>query len=167
MEPSKEIQYKISGIVSRCCFLASKHFQIRITVPSICYFPKGRAAGKAWDTGIALNLHLLQTNENEMLEETLPHEIAHCIQRQIYGNDVKPHGIEWQYIMRVIFNKTPNRLHKMKTIPAKKFKRVAYNCNCRVHLVTLVRHRRIIENRVTYKCKHCNSPITMDMQNEK
>lgn len=48
---------------------------------------------------IGLNLILLTPSNEELLEETLCHELAHLITYQRYGQAAKPHGHEWASLM--------------------------------------------------------------------
>lgn len=48
---------------------------------------------------IGLNNILLQPGNDELLEETLCHELAHLITHQRYGRRARPHGNEWATLM--------------------------------------------------------------------
>ena len=122
---------------------------------------RGRCAGKAWPQHISLNKELLEKYPHEILDQTLPHEIAHCIQRQIYGYSVKPHGKEWQFIMR-LFGKKPDRCHSMQTTKVRHVKRYAYRCGCSVHMITSIKRNRI-ENGSSYFCVRCRGRLMIDL----
>ncbi len=49
---------------------------------------------------IRLNAELLAPERAHLLTETLAHEAAHFVVYQHFGTAVKPHGVEWQTVMR-------------------------------------------------------------------
>lgn len=86
----------------------------------------GKCAGKAYPHKNLIRLHseFLARNLKDMLEDTIPHEIAHLLTRKLYGSlrtrlvqgrpvreRVLPHGKEWQAIMLAVFGLTPTRCH--------------------------------------------------------
>lgn len=49
---------------------------------------------------IRLNTALLEPGRDLLLRETLAHEAAHFVVYEHFGRNVKPHGLEWQTMMR-------------------------------------------------------------------
>ena len=90
-----------------------------------------------------------------MTEQTIPHEVAHLVARDLYGTCNRSHGPQWQRVMQVL-GKVPDRCHNMNVAPAKVITRPhAYECNCSTHMITKLLHKRILagQNRVCNKCK--------------
>jgi SprT protein len=133
------------------------YFGASIVRPTIGTSLKGHCAGKAYTNKnlIKLNGYLLETETDEMLNDTLPHEIAHIIARKAYGKVSRSHGWEWQTIMGILGVK-PTRCHTMKTQPARIIERPhAYECSCKIHNLTNRLHNKILvgSRRVCMKCK--------------
>lgn len=95
--------------------LAETLFNQCFELPSIHWDLSGLCAGRAvWpDNRIRLNPILLCENAEDFIRETVPHEIAHLLNRAMNGNGVKPHGREWKAIMRAMGLK-PQRCHNYK-----------------------------------------------------
>ncbi len=49
---------------------------------------------------VRLSLALLARENRRLLTEALSHEAAHVAAHRIYGPEVRPHGTEWQGLMR-------------------------------------------------------------------
>lgn len=77
-----------------------------------------KAAGCATTTmQVNLNMILFEDNVEYILNDTIPHEIAHLVQFDKFnhrGADTQGHGIEWQEISRR-FGKTPHKFHTLDT----------------------------------------------------
>ena len=126
--------------------------------PKISYKSKGSIAGSAvlnrWE--IQLNITMLCENEENFIEEVVPHELAHLITFQIYGK-VKPHGKEWQYIMSEIMKLPPKVTHNFNF----KRKEYVYICNCQEHYLSSIRHNKIEKNKISYQCRKCGSILKL------
>lgn len=110
---------------------------------------------------IRINRDLLLRYPQEMLEETIPHEVAHAVVYALWGRKVRPHGDEWKSVM-AHFGKAPSRTHSMKTTSTRQCRQVfQYVCGCdqRIHELGLTRHRRIIEKKMKYICRDCKSTL--------
>jgi len=73
------------------------------------------------------SLHLL-VEAKDMLEDTIPHEVAHIIVMQNWGSycnnrRVMPHGQEWKFVMSNIFKVAPKRCHSYSKMKIETFKR--------------------------------------------
>ena len=85
----------------------------RLFNPSISFDLKGGTAGIAMSgRHIRLNKTLLETHYKEMVEETIPHEVAHIVDWQIFKS-VDDHGFTWRQIM-AHFDKSPDVCHTMQ-----------------------------------------------------
>ena len=138
-------------------------------VPAIDYNLRGRVAGRAcclkWK--IKLNRFLIESDTEDMINQTLPHEIAHLI-TFARNPRASAHGFEWRMVM-MLFGIPADRCHQMDTTNAgrnksTKQRRWIYSCKCREHKITTVRHKRALKNlasigRTGYHCKYCKVNI--------
>jgi SprT protein len=83
-----------------------------------------RTAGlaKVRDNQIYLNQMYMTTHLDEMIEETLPHELCHILTYKLHGDaaftrthrgEVNSHGRLWSKEMMEVFGLFPNRSHIM------------------------------------------------------
>jgi len=111
-----------------------------------------------------INFHptLLKENTNDFLKSVVPHEISHLLVWQLFGK-VKPHGKEWQSIMRAVFSCEPNATHSFDVTSA--VKTFPYRCQCSTYALTTRRHNNIKKG-MQYRCKRCNDILLPDVQFE-
>ncbi|GAA0835399.1 MULTISPECIES: SprT family zinc-dependent metalloprotease [Marinomonas] len=149
-----QIQHKVTLCMQQADVFFGKHFD----PPSCNLKQRGRAAGTAHlhKNEVRFNLFMLQQNTALFLETVVPHEVAHIIVYQIYGHEVRPHGKEWQAVMKKVFHLEPNRTHNFEVpLPKKAFR---YQCQCQIHTFTAHRHNRAKKG-TEYICKLCRSPL--------
>lgn len=94
---------------------------------------------------------------------TIPHEVAHYITDRLYGlSNIKPHGQEWKAVMQA-FDADPSVTanYDLSGIPLKQQTLFNYQCDCRDHQLTSVRHNKIIKRRYQYFCKICKQPLSL------
>ena len=133
---------------------------------SICNLKqRGRAAGTAHlqKNELRFNHFMYQQNPVEFLDTVVPHEVAHIIVFQIYGNTVKPHGKEWQAVMLKVYGIRPSRTHTFDVPPQKQV--YEYRCSCQQHQFTKQRHTRA-QRGVEYICKGCRSTLQFISKNK-
>jgi SprT protein len=137
-----------------------------VTIPpvEIRFDQRGRAAGQArfglrtpWV--IRYNPILLAENPREFIAETVPHEVAHVAAFARYSDHIRPHGREWQAIMRHL-GAEPRRCHDYDVTATshRKVRRFDYHCDCRDHQLTSIRHNRVLAGQ-TYICRSCAQPL--------
>ena len=128
---------------------------------------RGRCAGQAriergGRTLLRFNRQLLVENRDDFLTTTVPHEVAHLVVNWPYRKRrqrPRPHGQEWQTVMRDCFGLAPERCHSYQTTPARIVPRpFIYACICREHRLTSIMHRRISRSRQAF-CRICKTPI--------
>ena len=146
---------------------ARQHFNISLPNAGIDYSLHGRCAAQArvdsdGQTFLRINLQLLSENLDDYLQQTIPHEIAHLVvnwQARKERRRPRPHGPQWQNVMRDCFALQPIRCHSYKTTPARIVPRnFLYRCNCREHRLTSIMHNKITRN---YRalCRSCQTPL--------
>lgn len=144
--------------------LAETHFGTHITQPQVSFDLRGRAAGmvvfaERGTVHIRYNRPILQENGEAFIRQTVPHEVAHLVARTLHGARIKPHGREWQSIMR-LFGANANRCHNFSTknIPLRRMRYFPYRCNCKYHQLSTIRHNRCKAG-VTYLCRACGTAL--------
>lgn len=112
--------------------LANQKFGCSIPIPVPINFnlcdTDPKASGMAYRTiQIGVNMILFEDNLKEILNDTIPHEIAHLVQFLLFdekGKVVQGHGAEWQEIMKKL-GKQPSKYHKLDVSKAiKHYKKV-------------------------------------------
>lgn len=122
--------------------------------PTIGFDLSGTTAGKAYWTKnhVQLNAVLYVENVQDFLVNTIPHELAHLIARQVYGRAIKPHGKEWQSVMRSL-GVEPSRTHDYDVTNARTVTTHPYLCKCRTHAITKTRLRHARAGKL--RCNKC------------
>ena len=147
--------------------MAEHHFGRSFNPPHVRCNLRGTTGGtySSKKDELAFNGVLMRENPEEYWNQVIPHEVAHKVQRDVYGHyrhgkRVMPHGREWKAIMR-LFGLNPDRCHKMDVSNAR-VRRVArnytYKCRCQTHNLTKVRHNRIQQG-IKYRCGTCKNPL--------
>jgi len=135
-----------------------------LPVPAVAFDLRGRAAGQAVfarrsrDCRIRINAALLDSHPQQMLADTVPHEVAHVVIYRLYGRRVRPHGKEWQALMRA-FGVDPAPCHALPAEPVRQLKRFCYECACdEPAWLTSIRHKRALQG-TAYICRRCGQKL--------
>ena len=141
---------------------AINHYRKPFNIPEIRYDLRGTIAGRysIKNNTININHTLLYENFQDFLDNTIPHEIAHCIAYQI-NPYCKPHGRVWKSVMLHCFNIIPNRCHSYDTTNSRirTVTRHKYTCPCGTMFdITSTRHNKIKRGK-SYICKNCRGKI--------
>ena len=143
---------------------AQRHFKVHIPAPEVRFDLRGQAAGqvrqapgRVWQ--VRYNVVLLAREPEAFLAQTVPHECAHLVAFALFGRGIRPHGQEWQGIMRY-FGAEPRRCHSfaVEDLPTRQLRRFDYHCACRTHQLTSTRHYRAQAGQ-TYYCVACRGPL--------
>lgn len=153
---------------------ACRHYGLGpLPEPTLDFSLRGKMAGQAgWrvkslgrrkqaqDFRLRFNLEAYALHPADMLDDTVPHEIAHLVVVARFGPGRKPHGPEWQEVMRECFGLAPRRTHQLALTPARNVERCfIYACKCREHQLTSIRHERVRRGRSIYSCKSCGEML--------
>lgn len=145
--------------VRQCLDCAKQKLEQSFKKPDIIIRKKGTIAGTAhlqtWT--ITLNAQLLLDYQDDFIREIVPHELAHLFVYALYGK-VKPHGKEWQWMMKTILGLPAKRTHQFTNTKLQQI-RFQYHCDCQVHSLTSIRHARIIRNQTIYRCVRCQQKL--------
>lgn len=108
------IHKRIEGKILDILLLAQKIYNQPFEIPTLEYRQMGRVAGQAWFSSwkIELNPDFLNNGHLEdMINQTLPHELAHLISKKVYGSVLGGgHGRFWKSVM-VQLGLRPDRCH--------------------------------------------------------
>lgn len=147
---------------------ASKALGMPVPDVSCSFDLRGTTAGQALMTwrgralvfmSVRLNGKMLLENEGEFMSDVIPHELAHLLTALRHGPSCKPHGREWQSMMRAL-GVEPNRTHAMEAAPARQVQaKYRYVCACKEFLFTSIRHKRAQKPGTSYNCKRCGQAL--------
>lgn len=147
------------------------------TRPAVGYFTKRAAAGLAYYHAHRIELHreLLRENAEDMIHDTIAHELAHLVtfalaSRRMIPGTGRGHGCHWQGVMRTWFGIVPKRTHSydMTNAGVKRQRRWVYGCAYDHTLtMTTTRHNKAqrtararADGTCGYLCARCHTPIT-------
>ncbi len=166
-EPLLELVQRTEACTRELLTRAEGHFERAMPQADIRFDLRGRSAGMVRcapgsPPEIRYNLQLLAENEEPFLARTVPHEVAHLVVRELFGAAVRPHGQEWKAVMGV-FGADPSRCHDydVSRSQVRKLPRFLYRCGCRLHELTSIRHRRVLDGQ-SYFCRACKQPLEPD-----
>jgi SprT protein len=157
----RELINSATTAIEKSCQLANAYFSTNFTMPSVIINQRGKIAGSAYlhKNVIKLNKTLFKQNFDDFLHQVIPHEMAHIICYQKFGK-VKPHGIEWQSIMRSIFNLDAHVTHKFDVADVG-MQDFAYRCDCdSLIMLSIIRHNKVTRGKQRYRCQKCKSLLT-------
>lgn len=153
--------------VSQANALFAQDYGAQMACPRIAFDLRGRGAGLAvyqprkhmnQPDLIRLNPALLENHPEEMIEETIPHELAHIVAHRLFGPRIKPHGREWRAVMSA-FGKSPDVQHSMPVEPSRRLRRYKYSCACPSGVeLTSIRHKRARRG-TRYLCRKCGQHL--------
>lgn len=159
----QSLRQMVQQAIEDTCVKIGSHYPTKppIRRPTVKYDLKGRTAGYAINgTTIRVNLDILKDPRytDDMLNQTIPHEVCHIACSQWYKHRVA-HGYEWQVMMLKI-GLSPDRCHQYEVKRARKTNKFKYTCDCSSHWIGTTRHNKAQQNPRRYKCKLCGSGIT-------
>lgn len=113
----------------------------------------------------------LAKHNSESFISIVKHEVAHYVQRAVYGYvGVTPHGREWKHIMVRVYKLSPDRCHSydVSVTKTRKHSRFMYSCGCSTtHSISSVIHNRIQSGKKRYTCNTCRQGIKYNLPIQK
>ena len=155
----ESIQHQIIDRVDTLIAEAIAYTGCQVKTPSISFRRSGGNAGTAHlqRNHVNFNPIFLADNFTEYLNQVIPHEIAHIVVFQCFGK-VKPHGKEWQSVMREIYKCDPDVRHSM-TLPENAQRGVDYRCDCGIIKLGIRRHNKVLRGEQSYQCRQCRQTL--------
>jgi len=130
---------------------------------------RGRAAGQAVSQygkaqKIRINRDLFLRYPNEIINDTLGHELAHAVVIMQGDRGRNPHGRAWQLVM-LAFGQEPKRCHKMQTTPARRTRKVPAECDCgAIKEMGITRANKVMKGIANYRCTSCGTRIRVMLE---
>lgn len=142
-----QLQAKVNDKILASIATIERVYGVKMVFPTISYALTGTTAGMAYYRRnlLKFNAKLLVENEQEFIENTVPHELAHLATELIYPEAHKrstftgkrnPHGRQWQSIMRTL-GVEANRCHNYDTSGTVRRKSTSVEIECGVCFRTL------------------------------
>jgi len=157
---SSSKQYLVILKVEQCINHASSYLDEDFNLPKISFNQRGKIAGCArlQTNELRFNPVLLNDNVTTFLEDVVPHEVCHLLTYKLFGK-VRPHGKEWQNLMRELFDVKGKTYHQMDVskVNGASF---GYQCKCGPIQLTIRRHNKVLKGKQIYVCRKCKSPLT-------
>ena len=132
--------------------------------PPVRFDLRGRSAGQvridARGRGvIRYNAALLLRHGEEFLRRTVPHEVAHYLAYLHHGREIRPHGPEWQSMVKALGGE-PVRCHSYDVagLHQRRTRWFVYHCRCGEHRLSSIRHNRI-SGGTHYLCRRCGETL--------
>ncbi len=163
LTPEQQVYQKVDETVMK----ANKIWpSLNMTRPIIKFdFYSSRTAGQAvinWlgERILRINPAYLNSHTEEMIKETVPHEMAHIIDYHLNGR-MCGHGTSWQLIMTYLELKV-QRCHHYGRIEefAPNIKSYSYKCGCRTRQYSQRKHNNVSLRGIQYTCKVCRTAVT-------
>lgn len=157
-----EIKERINSKIITCLQLVEMRHGLKLPVPFVDYNMVGKASGEALcpEWVIRINSILLIENLEDMISDTVPHEVAHLAVYAVYPRRTPmPHGDEWVQMMR-LFGLEPHVCHNYDTTNSRvQRKSWAYTCACGgVWELGTRKHRRHQAMKgLAYYCRTCRT----------
>lgn len=143
---------------------AEQYFQKTYPVPELDLSLRGKCAGQAYlqQWKVRFNLQLFRDNREAFIKEVVPHELAHLITFQEFGQGVRPHGKEWRWVMEQVMGVQARTTHRFDVTVSGR-QNYLYRCGCpeRLHPLTIRRHNRILKG-ADYICRQCGQILSFD-----
>lgn len=123
------VQKRITTKVNECLKIAGKHYGRNFSPIRVVYKKRGVVAGTAnyLSRTVDINSVLLMENLEDMIDNTVPHEVAHILDKDVNGIQYtytfgrrkrSSHGPTWKAMMRVL-GVSPDRTHNYDVSRAK------------------------------------------------
>lgn len=156
----KRMQELLETKLIRLNEVSLKIFGVGILGLKILTNLRGTRAGVINTTSetVRLNGDLFKKYPEFITDEVLIHEVAHYVTNKLYGY-VKPHGVQWKMVASRLGIPNPKATHSMPVSKAKEYRRIRYVCDCSSHMLTAIRHNRILNGQSEYYCRKCRGKL--------
>lgn len=173
---SRELEKAVREKMEQTLDICRKHYRNDIPTPPLKFVQLGRRAGvhhykfnrlsnTAHSHELRINPDFFKKYYDDMLNNTVPHEVAHYIAVFLYGrHQGGGHGWRWREVMAVVGIKAAERCHQydMEGVKVRAGKEAPFKYSCRCdspHMVTRTVHQRhqasVAIGKQGYKCTKC------------
>jgi SprT protein len=148
-----------------CIEAAARLYQRDFAKIPVAFDLRGKCAGMYQRDNlcyrIRFNPWLFAKYYQQSLEQTVPHEVAHYISDCLWGlKSIQPHGPEWKSVVRALGGQPKATVrYCTQGIPTRQYQRFDYQCGCKTHHLTMIRHRRVRAGMANYRCRLCGQPL--------
>lgn len=139
-----------------CYQLAEQRFGKPFVRPQVHLDLRGQKAGVAYlyRNLLRFNHQMYLDNHEDFLHQTVPHEVAHLIAHQVYGERIRPHGREWQHLMTDLYGLPAQRCHTYAVAP-RRSTQYLYRCGCPEHMPFTPQRHSLVRRGRQYLCRRC------------
>jgi len=136
------LKHQVLQLVAKLLFQANARWGVSMPAPEVAFDLRGTTAGMAvypragatHAPRLRFNAVLLRDNAAEFFADTVPHEVAHLVNRALEaktpGAKWDSHGTQWQAVMRS-FGVEPSRCHDLDVRAARVGGSWRFRCACR------------------------------------
>ncbi|QEM87350.1 SprT family zinc-dependent metalloprotease [Glaesserella parasuis] len=160
----RELKMQVQRQLKRDLDKANRYFNKHFMPPTVSYTVRGRKAGVAYlqQNEIRLNPILLSENSSNFVQQVVPHELAHLLVYQQFGQ-VQPHGKEWKMMMKDVLGVPAETYHcfDVANVAGQQF---PYRCGCQTHFLSIRRHNAIMQHKRSYICKKCKEVLVLKVK---
>jgi SprT protein len=152
---------EVQSVTMNYIALAQQIYKKSFPSIPIVFDLRGKCAGmyrrNGRDRCIRFNPWLFAKYYQHSIGQTIPHEVAHYITDCLFPfRRVKPHGKEWRLVMQAFgVEAKVTGDFDLIGIPVRQYQQIDYNCGCKTHQLSLIRHRRVQSGQAEYRCKDC------------
>lgn len=165
----KAVRDKMEATLEIC----RKHYNQSIPTPPLVFRHLGRTAGvyhyrlgclpKPIESEVRINPDFFKNYYDDMMNDTVPHEVAHYVSVWVFGKQGEGHGWRWREVMGVIGIRCADRCHQydLEGVKLRKGKEqnFKYECGCMEHNMTKTKHARhqaaVALGGKGYRCRRC------------
>jgi SprT protein len=170
---SRALEQAVLQKVNETMAVCHGHYSKNISVPTIKFRQIGRRAGTCrfnfYDNTslIVINPDFFKNYYDDMLNDTVPHEVAHHVSAWVHGRKGYNHSWLWKGVMNVLGIPAADRCHEY-SLEGVKVRNVRkpykYSCGCDTpHFLTELKHvrqqRAIEAGRRGCYCLRCRKSI--------
>lgn len=136
------LKHQVLQLVAKLLFQANARWGVSMPAPEVAFDLRGTTAGMAvypragatHAPRLRFNAVLLRDNAAEFFADTVPHEVAHLVNRALEaktpGAKWDSHGSQWQAVMRSL-GVEPRRCHSLDVSAARVGGSWRFRCGCR------------------------------------
>jgi SprT protein len=165
------IKSRVLEKVSELISVANHRLNTSLELPVVFFDCVGTKGGYHRNGVLYFNPVLLAENVEHYLSQTVPHEVAHYVQKKVYPRSLESsvfhnrrvHGREWQSIM-YLFGVEPSRTHNYDVTNSRRriFKKIPLYCECtEVQTYVTLKIVNKMNAGTVYRCRRCNERVSL------